>query len=84
MPAQAKRVSIPFANQYGERAAKTVSTERLVNWYADKVETHGKPRFVLQQRPGLNTVSTIGTGRIADRWSMRESCISFPAAVSIR
>ena len=62
MPAQAKRIPIPFAEQHGERIARTINTERLVNWSADKIESHGKSRAVLQQRPGLTTVSTLGTG----------------------
>lgn len=56
------RITIPFARQHSERVARTVSSERLINWYLNKIDTHGKTRDVLQQRPGLTTVSTIGSG----------------------
>lgn len=56
------RISVPFAAQYDARNQLTITTEKLVNWFAQGTRTHGKESFVLIQRPGLNLVETLSIG----------------------
>lgn len=56
------RINIPFVRQHGERTARTLSSEKLINWSAQQVETHGKTLFALIQRPGLDLTTTINFG----------------------
>jgi hypothetical protein len=56
------REPIPFAGTYNERTSKTVSAQKLVNWYAELADSHGGKRLILNQRPGLVLEGTYTVG----------------------
>jgi hypothetical protein len=55
-------VPINFARRFGERPARSIATEKLVNWYVQFTESHGKDTAIIKQRSGLIVRATIGIG----------------------
>lgn len=56
------RSPLPFAGPFDERTAKAISAQTTINWYPIVVETHGKRKMILKQRPGLKFNQTITIG----------------------
>lgn len=57
-----ERIQIPLPKQTNRPLATRQSIERLVNMRAHLIE--GRSQYVLEQRPGLRLVSTVGSGPI--------------------
>lgn len=57
-------VPIPFWTQSYEARSRTVTSERLVNWYLEKNPDNAKFPLALYATPGLKLLTTVGAGPI--------------------